>query len=55
MTAPAITGPQLRLFLAEVQTLPPGTVATLRKGEAEVTIQIAGLPEPGKARKPQPW
>lgn len=55
MSAPAITGPQLRTFLAEVKALPPGTVVTLRKGDAEVTIQIAATPEPAKPRKPEPW
>lgn len=55
MSAPAISRPQLRAFLDEVKALPPGTIATFRKGEAEVTIQIAGEPETDKPRKPEPW
>jgi hypothetical protein len=55
MSAPAISGPQLRVLLAEAKVLPPGSIVTLRKGEAEVTIQIAGTPETSKPRKPEPW
>ena len=61
MTAPAITGPQLRAFLAEVKTLPaslPATVVTSSSPQSK-SLSPSGAPPFGKKGQiegnSEPW